>query len=177
MEQLLKEKFGDCKFQHIKECSGSYVRTVETEFFIYDPPHEWNEPVKIVNADEEYQLTVTNVEGKNICLVKTDKCLFTDSVSKCDCLLFSENQFYCVEIKSGGSGKIGDRKRKAKEQLGKTIEHLRDNDFDLSKFAVTAVICIKNYTRSIIQASEQSAKVKFQDTYGVSLEVKDRIEF
>lgn len=176
--QALKEKMGDCKFTESSLCEhkSPYHQIAEKLFYIYDADDR--QPVKIV-LDGDYQLTIYNESESEICVVKTDKCLIkeVEGQKKCDCILFNNRRLYFVEIKSGGTGKRGERKRKAKEQLGSTIDNLRNNGISLSNLELQAIICIKNHSRKIPQVTEQTMMEKFREQYNVKLEITDTIEF
>lgn len=168
--KALKEKLGDCKFTGISLCEhkSPYHHIAEKLFYIHDA--ENNQPVKIVLSGD-YQLTVNNQLTAEICVVKTDKCLIkeVEGQKKCDCILFNNRRLYFVEIKSGRTGKRGERKRKAKEQLGATIDNLRSNGINLSNLELQAIICIKNHSRKIPQVTEQTMMEKFREQYNVKL--------
>ena len=53
-----------------------------------------SQPVKIVSSKLPFQLTIHNPFNKNITVGKLDKCLFTDTVSKCDCLVTDNEQLF-----------------------------------------------------------------------------------
>lgn len=176
MQEQLKSKFGDCKFQDISDCNGSYECINQTAFYIYDPPPEVNQPVRIVDETSDHQLKVSNPGASNICLVKTDKCLF-DDISKCDCLLFDSDKFYFVEIKSSSTGTRKDKRHKAVGQLESTIELLVSNGITLDGYDSAAVICFKNENERPIQASRNSRRAEFLEKYKVTLDEGNKIEF
>ena len=177
MQALLRSKFGDCKFASVSNCKGSYENTAEVAFYVFDPPSELNEPVKIVNENEDHQLKISNPHKSDVCVVKTDKCLFTSDISKCDCLLFNDNKFYLVEIKSSGMGTRGAQRHRAVEQLGATINTLRAADININMFDAKAVICFKSLSAYPVRASLLSQRAVFQEEYSVSLEEGNAIEF
>lgn len=177
MLEVLKSTFGDCKFQKTSLCIGSYESTEEDEFYIFDPPNELNEPIRIVTLDLEHQLLVNNQAHKTINVVKTDKCLFTNDVSKCDCLLFNDEKFYIVEIKSSGKNTRGEQRNRAVEQLGSTLKILRDAAINLDNFSVKAVICFKSIGRYPVKTSLLSKQATFKEQYSVNLEEGNTIEF
>ncbi len=177
MLEQLKSKFGDCKFQEIKPCSGSYENHIHEEFCIFDPPNELNEPVKVVTVNDEHQLKVTNNSGKDIYLVKTDKCLFPSTISKCDCLLFNENVIYFIEIKSVGVKSRGEQRRVAAGQLGATIELFRNENIDLSNFAAHAITCFKSVNDHPVSASKLTLRATFKERYSIDLKEGNKIEF
>lgn len=176
MLELLKSKFGDCKFLAVSDCMGSYETTNAAAFCIYDPPNEQNKPVRIVNVNDDYQLNVLNTDNLEVCLVKTDKCLFAD-LSKCDCLLFSNKKFFFIEIKSSSSGTRKDKRYAAVGQLDATIKNLNDNGFSLDDYDAKAIICFKHENKYPIQVSRNTRRAEFFEKYKVSLEEGNTIEF
>lgn len=179
MKAQLEISFGNCKFSHNCIClfKDSFEASSETIFYVYDEGGDSQQPVKIVSKNEKFQLTVNNETNKQVCLTKTDKCLFTDETSKCDCLLFDDVQLYFIEIKSCSSGSRSNRRRTASNQLRQTIEHFRLNNIDFSKYKATALICFKSVEPKIIQASRNSASAIFKEQYGVLLEEGNVINF
>ncbi len=179
MEQLLKVKFGDCKYAITSLCNAksSYQNINEKEFYIFDPPSETNQPVRIVNAKDEHQLIVSNLNEKTICLVKTDKCLFHHEVSKCDCILIAENKVFFVEIKDTKKAQRHANRAKAIEQLENTLKSVIEQQIELSNFAVKAIICFKSAGNYPTQASKNTSRAIFQEDYNVSLEEGNTIEF
>ena len=177
MQEQLKLKFGDCKFAAISDCKGSYENSSEEEFAIYDPPNELNEPVQVVSLDKEHQLKVSNANKNQICVVKTDKCLFTDAVSKCDCILFDNYRFYFVEIKDSKTSQRHANRKTAVAQLSATIDIMIANGIDLTTLATKAIICFKSLSAYPIRTSFLSEKAVFKETYNISLEEGNKIEF
>jgi len=177
MQELLRTKFGDCKFAEVSDCKGSYEDISAEDFYIYDPLPEDKQPVRIVTVSENHQLKIKNTYKTEVCLVKTDKCLFPDDISKCDCLLFNHSKFFFVEIKSSSTGTRKDKRRDAVLQLGTTIEILINNGIDLSNFDAKAIICFKNENERPIQASRNSRRAEFLEKYRVSLDEGNKISF
>ena len=97
----LKLALGDCRRLNNSKCAlrTSYEMISDVMFYIFDEKDD--EPVRILLAKGESQLTVINGSHEDICIVKTDKCLFTDEIKKCDCILFNSSKAYLVEIKDG----------------------------------------------------------------------------
>ena len=174
--EQLKNKFGDCKFAGSSQCSikSSYHFIDDEVFYIFDSVDA--QPVQVRN-DGAKQLTVLNSSKSEICLVKTDNCLFTSEISKCDCVLISDKKFYFVEIKSGKTGNRKDKRNKAVHQLGATIEHFVNNEIDISARDAKAIICFKSERDYPVSASTNSKRAIFQEKYKVSLEEGNNIEF
>ncbi|MBK8610899.1 MAG: hypothetical protein IPL84_13405 [Chitinophagaceae bacterium] len=179
-EQILalKNALGDCHRTRTSICleKTSYEVTTSGYFFIMDDRHnEPDEPVKIVSDAYEYQLTVINNQGHPICLVKTDKCLFTDAHKKCDCILFGNNKFFLVEISE--TGKKNAKRKDAVEQLTTTIDILLNHNIDLSGYEKKAIICFKNTNTNPTRPSSNSMREVFREKYNISLEEGEEIEF
>ncbi|MFT3679710.1 MAG: hypothetical protein QM791_05530 [Ferruginibacter sp.] len=180
MKQLilsLKEQIGDCKRKETSACKlKSPFEIVSSKiFFVFDDIRDEKEqPAQIVNSGD-YQLTVRNSDQKDICFIKTDKCLLTDDNKKCDCILFSEDQFFMIEISESRAKNA--KRRDAIQQLGNTIEILRANKIDLKKYQTTAVICFKSGKNYPAEASLNTKRELFRSKYNVLLEEGNNIEF
>ncbi|RFS21755.1 hypothetical protein DVR12_13925 [Chitinophaga silvatica] len=170
MEQFLKDYLGDCKYTHLSKCEfqGSYIRVNNPQLFIADPGDEF--PVKIVTNQEEYQLTVENPNSVDLCVVKTDNCLFNDDIQKSDCIVFNDTNFYLVEIKENSSGNRNKKRNKAVEQLSSTLEALINAGVNLSNHDVKAIICFSRSDNYPIRASANSQRANFQSKFNASLE-------
>jgi len=180
MQQLLRSKLGECKFTNTSLCKSksSYENIKDAEFFIFDPPNETNQPVRIVKSKVgEHQLKVSNPDEKEICVVKIDKCLFPMEVSKCDCILFSTENFYFVEIKDSKTSQRHTSRKRAVEQLGATLDNFNDHGIDLTTFVSKAVICFRSLSPYPIRTSFLTEKAVFQEKYNISLEEGNKIEF
>lgn len=174
----LKNIFGDCSFTNNSLCliKSSYEIISLSKFFVYDDKLE--SPVRIARHNESHQLTVVNGNGKEICLVKTDKCLFRNtSHKKCDCILFTEDKFFFVEISEASAGTRNSKRKDAVEQLSATIELLREKSIDFSSKNVKAVICFKSGQTRPTQPSNNSKRAWFQEQYNVRLEEGNEIVF
>lgn len=176
MEQVLRNVFGDCKHLMTSVCKNksSFEIINDAIFFISD--RRESQPVEVVNSTE-YELTVKNQSKEYVCLVKTDKCLFTDTYSKCDCILFNDIKFFLVEIKNSNAGKRNSKRNRAVEQLSATMELLIQNNISIRKFDARAVICFKRNDRHPVRASMNSQRAVFLEKYGISLEEGNLIEF
>jgi hypothetical protein len=177
MHLLLREKFGDCKFINTSTCraNSSFEFINHIEFYIFDPIE--NQPVRLANKLEPYQLTVLNSKASEISLVKTDKCLFTDDYSKCDCLIFNDEKFFLIEIKNSSTGSRGVKRKTAVDQLSATLNTLIENNINLNKHSTKAIICFKNNRLYPVKASFNTQRAMFMEKYNVSLEEGNVIEF
>jgi hypothetical protein len=96
--ESLKVAFGDCKYVSCAcNTRSSYLNISRPEIFIYDEKDE--NPIQITESDQPFQLKVLNPNSQEICIIKTDHCLFTDQTKKCDCVIFDTSLCYFVEIK------------------------------------------------------------------------------
>ena len=172
-----KTMLGDCKYMHTCDCivKSSYEFTSLSTFYIYDEQQDMQAPVRIVGEGDSYQLTVHNETRDAICLIKTDKCLFTNVHKKCDCILTGKNKYFFVEISEASDKKA--KRNHAIEQLGSTIEILTNNNIDLSTYDTKAIICFKNGRSRPTQAAFNAKKAAFFEKYKISLEEDNQIVF
>jgi len=182
MRIQLETALGNCKFENLCTCNtkNSFEETNESIFYLFDEEGGKSQsPSRIVNSGMDFQLIVHNENKKNICFVKTDKCLIVEEkgLKKCDCLVFDDTQFYLVEIKTCKSGKRAERRREVIPQLSATIDLLIDNKIDLKGFKTTALICFKTTFPRIIQASQKSANAIFREKYDIGLAKGNEIFF
>ena len=180
MRVRIENALGNCKYSQKCKCEtrDSFESLNAEEFFIYDEKDEGSEnPVRIVDPGKKYQLTVKNENKKEICLVKSDKCLFTDDTKKCDCLLFDNAIVYFIEIKTSSSSQRSKRRKDAREQLGTTINIFMENSVDLSGYKLAAVICFSSMEPRIINSASNSAKATFYETYKVKLYEMNVVSF
>jgi hypothetical protein len=176
-QESLKRSFGDCKRLDKSQCllRTSYETIRLPVFYVYDEIDE--EPVRVLPEQGFAQLTIRNNNGREICVVKTDKCLFTDEHKKCDCIVFSNDKAYLVEIKSGSKSSRGKLRGKAVEQLTDTIRVLRKNNIDLTQQEVTAIICFKGGKTRPTQASFNTRKDAFWQEHKIMLDEYNEIIF
>ena len=178
VKDRLTNTFGGCKNTH---CACTIQHPFEdyqdTVLRIFDEGGESTQPVRIVSDEESYQLTVNNPANKAITIGKLDKCLFTDAVSKCDCLVTDNEQLFLVEIKTATSGQRNSRRKEAARQLRLTLQTLKDNGFSVEDYKATALICFKSNEPRIPQASRNTASAFFLLEMGVRLEEGNSIEF
>ncbi len=180
MRTQLETALGNCKFPHLCTCNtrSSFEETNEAVFYVYDEEGgESEKPVRIVAADFTYQLTVKNELQKQIHFVKTDKCLIEKDISKCDCLLFDDKQFFFVEIKNSSTGSRKANRVKAVGQLKSTIDLFIENNIELKEYKTTALICFKSIYPKIIQASQNSSRAFFMEQYNINLAEGNEIVF
>lgn len=171
----LKKSLGECKFALTSICEdkSSYETIYAERFHICDNPND-ERPVKIV-FNGKYQLTVLNPQLTEVVLVKTDHCLLKKDIKKCDCVLYSDDKLFFIEIKS--SGNRGVRRRGAVEQLGSTIEIFLQAGINLSGREVKAIICFESDLTKPTSASANTRRAMFSDKYATSLEEGNEIIF
>lgn len=180
MNQLilnLKAAFGECKRNHSSICpSGTSFEIIDSrKFFVFDDRMDDANPVKIVDSDSSYQLTVENKNNTPICLIKTDKCLFTDEHKKCDCILFNTEKYFFVEISDAKNKAV--KRRKAVKQLAITLELYKQSNIDLTMHDLKAIICFRNGQTRPTQPSRNTMRAIFLEDHNVSLEEGNLISF
>jgi len=176
-EQDLRAAFGDCKRPASSLCpvNTSFEYPEGYSFYVYD--NEDNQPISIVESSQDYHLTVRNHTNSPVCIVKTDKCLFTDEHKKCDCILFDAKNLFFVEMKNSAIGSRSANRKKAAIQLGDTIQLFENNNIDFKKHTAKAIICFKTNNTYPTQPSRNTLRAVFLEKYGVSLEEGNEIEF
>ena len=134
MNLLIENALGNCKYPNTCVCTvkSSYELINDNVFYILDEGEDSKNPVKVVKKEDIYQLTVNNNGNKEICIIKTDKCLIPNEISKCDCIVTSNTESHLVEIKSCSAGSRSKRRAKAVEQLKNTIDYLQLSEISLS---------------------------------------------
>lgn len=176
----LKAVFGECKRESL--CCAhktSYEVITDKNFFIFDD-RTTELPVTVVGRMAKHQLTVNN-RNKNeneVCLVKTDKCLFiTDAHKKCDCILFNTKKIFFVEISEASNAGKSQKRNHAIKQLGTTISLFKSGNVDISKYEAHAIICFKNGKSRPTQAGFNAKRENFRNTYKVFLDEINEISF
>jgi hypothetical protein len=174
-QDALKKAFNDCKRLDTSKCQfrTSYHEISNKKFFVIDENND--EPVRILEHKGNAQLTVLNKGGKEICLVKTDKCLFTDAHKKCDCILFSNDKIYLVEIKSGR--KRGAARKTAEVQLADTISILKNKNLLPETHKTTAIICLKGGKTKPTQTASNTKRALFFQEHQIILDESEQIYF
>lgn len=183
MKELIskfKEAFGDCKRIGTSTCADktSYEIVTHRTIFVFDD-RQTELPIKLFGKRENFQLTVNNRNQyeNEVCIVKTDKCLFTIAHKKCDCIIFNRKKFFLVEISEAGSSGRNKKRQDAVEQLITTIDLLNDHKFDLSGYERKAIICFKTGQIRPTQPSLNTKRAIFLETYNIDLEEGNEISF
>jgi|SRR5579863_4622647 len=179
MRAELEAALGTCKFTD--KCNCTIINSFESEsapvFYLFDEGGESGRPVRIVPKDHDFQLTVNNPNIREIHLAKLDKCLIDNDISKCECLLFDTSRLFFVEIKTSSSGTRRNKRKKAREQLGNTINLLRQRGVDFNHYQAKAVICFKQTEPRITNSSENTARATFLQQHRVELEERNYVDF
>lgn len=172
--KTLKKAFDDCKRTETSQClyKSSYEIVSFSTFFVFDDKNE--QPIQI-RQDGDYQLIVRNQNKKEICVIKTDKCLFTDEHKKCDCILFNSKQFFLVEIKDAHDR--SSQRSKAVSQLQSTIDILLERNILLAKYETKAIICFKSGKTQPLRASFNTQRAIFFEKYKINLEEGNEVKF
>lgn len=176
--QAIKNVFGDCKHLETSKClnKSSFVINNSSTFFIYDNRNDTNQPIQIVAENDSHQLSVINNNNHEICIIKTDKCLFTDEHKKCDCIIFDAKKLFFIEISEAKNRNA--KRHDAVKQLSTTIELFKESKcINLEQFDKRAIICFKNGITRPTQPSFNSNRALFKEQYQVSLEEGNHISF
>jgi len=175
--QLFKNKLGECKKLETSDClhKTSFEITNLPIFYIFEN-REGNSPVKMVTG-KPYQLTVINKKNQDICLIKTDRCLFTDENQKCDCILFNKTTLFFVEISESKGKKRRGKRADAYLQIEATYNSLKNNLIDLSKFQLNGRICFMHEGMAVTRASENAKKAYFNDILKIYVTEGNGIDF
>jgi len=149
-------------------------------FFIQDG--ENNQPAFIKQNDGQFE--VINKTTKDINFLKVDDCLdFEVDTKKCDCIVFNEETFCFIELKTLQSEKTTiktKRRKKAEEQLKVTINKFADEGLiqNRQREAYVSLTCIKESTlTNIPNISNQEAISDFEMNLDTSLYYKCKKEF
>jgi len=136
---------------------------------------------KNISLDE--CLIVKNPLQKEVSHLSIDACFLTQqhgySGEKCDFIAFADEKFCFVELKSNATSKKKTREnlKKARNQLGATIDYFDDNNLDFSEYTLEAYIVLKSKLYPTDQASIKERRKKFFDKYEVDLFEESEVEF
>lgn len=174
----IQNAFGDCKRLPTSECARktSFEVINDRTFCIFDDRSS-EQPVKIVREREAHQLLVQNrrKEDNEVCLIKSDKCLFMDDHKKCDCILVNNHKCFFVEISEAKNK--GAKRKDAAGQLLYTIELVKQFGIDLERFESQAVICFKAGKTRPTQSSLNSMRATFLSKHKIDLVEGNEISF
>ncbi len=181
MKQLilnLKESLGDCKRMERSNCrfKSSYEIVSHRKFFVFDDTKNGTEPIRATINHGDHQLIVWNKGRAEICVVKVDKCLIIDNFrKKCDCILFSNDKFFFVEISEAGNRNA--KRNDAVLQIESTFQILKEKNVDLSSHHTKGVICFKSDRHKPVRASFNSMRDLFQEKYNIDLQETANLYF
>jgi len=180
MLEKLRTKFGSIK---VNNCHSTDNRR---NFLIAEDDaidKSYIVPNTEINIDFDKCLVIDNPLSKEINHISIDGCFLVPQNGyhgeKCDLVVFDDSKFCFVELKANAeSEKQTPRNlKKARNQLGATINYFDDNDLDFTAHTLEAYIVLKNRLYPTDQASRKERRKKFFDEYEVDLFEKNEIEF
>lgn len=180
MLKKLQAKFGESR---VNNCLLSDTRI---DFLITEDnvsKQSYILPNVEAKVDIDKCLKIKNPSSKEINQISVDGCFLTPQHDydgeKCDLVVFDDAKFCFVELKSNAESPKQTSKnlRKARKQLGATINYFDDNDLDFTTHNLEAYIVLKNRLYPRDQASIKERRKKFFDEYEVDLFEKSEIEF
>jgi hypothetical protein len=136
----------------------------EAEFEIIDP--ETSICIVKLGHSNDGQLWVSNPKMKQIHFLAIDKCMFfdvKDEPSRCDCALFDETRICFVEIKDSNESNRRKRRKKAIDQLSKTINLFREKGIDFPQF--DGLVCFST-SKSFPKRRMLSQEIEFLNECG-----------
>lgn len=140
-------------------------------------------PSTEISVDLDKCLIVLNPHSTKIFHLSIDACFLTQQYGydqeKCDFVVFNDGLFCFVELKSNAESKkkVRENLKKARKQLGATINFFDDNEVDFSNHILKAYIVLKNKLYPQDQASIKERRKKFFDEYEVDLFEESEVEF
>lgn len=180
MLDRIKAKFGE---QRTNNCLSSESKT---EFYVTENDTT-NQSYIVLQSEKSIDLDrcliVKNPLQKNINHISIDGCFLTEqhgySGEKCDFVVFDDEKFCFVELKTKAVSKKNTRKnlKKARSQLGATINYFDDNEIDFSQHSLEAYIVFENKLYPTDQASVKERRKSFFDKYEVDLFEESELEF
>jgi hypothetical protein len=155
-------------FPHIEK--KGCLQIIEKEAFeIFDNIEE----KKCIIREENGQFKVLNTSKKEIGFIAVDECLFNSSDgSRCDCIIFDDEVFCFIELKSCKNKNISGNRRKAKSQLIATIEFFQEKiKIDKKLEAYICVTCSRDEGKITMtpRASNGDAQLEFEESYNTQL--------
>ena len=180
MVEKLRDKFGE---ERVNNCLSSDNR----EYFLVAEDDSTNQsyivPSTETSIDVDKCVEIQNPSSNEINHISIDGCFLTSQYGyedeKCDLIVFDDSKFCFVELKSNAESQKQTSKnlRKARNQLGKTINFFDNNGLDFTTHNLEAYIILKNRLYPTDQASIKERRKKFFDEYEVDLFEKSEIEF
>jgi len=135
------------------------------------------------NIDVDNCLEINNPLSKEINHISIDGCFLSQQHDydgeKCDLVVFDNSKFCFVELKTNAeSSKLRYKNlKKARNQLGATINYFDDNGLDFTTHNLEAYIILKNKLYPTDKASIKERRKKFFDEYEVDLFERSEINF
>lgn len=170
MKESIQKHIGGCTNTKCacKEKNDPFIELEDREVFIYDDDGEGKEqPCQLVGREDKYQITVVNQINKPFTFVKFDACLITDDQKRCDALVYSNEQFYFLEIKDTTVKGRRKARKEAIKQLAASIQ--RFDNIEFKERELFAVIGFATPKRWVTDASSKTEQVRFMENYGVKL--------
>jgi len=127
--------------------------------------------------------SVRNRNHKEVCLIHIDGVLFPKKKSKCDCVLFSENEFFFVEFKSNAANKTEVAREteyeKCYNQLLSTVDEFdrrysKIGDDYRNRFKKVCAFAVFNPTVPRTNASQTNLRRKFSKKVHMDLQFTNK---
>ncbi|MFT6743371.1 MAG: hypothetical protein ACJAVF_004896, partial [Paraglaciecola sp.] len=98
---------------------------------------------------------------------------------KCDFIVFNNDKFCFVELKTNAESEEGVSRnlKKARKQLGAIINYFDDNNVDFLDHEIEAYIVLKNRLYPNDNAGKKALRKSFFDKYKVDLFEENTTEF
>lgn len=147
------------------ETNGCIEFLSDREFEIYD-----DEEDKRCYISSSGQFKVENPHQKEIGFLAVDACIFSSyDASRCDCIIFTDESFCFIELKSCKNKNESSNRQKAKKQLKTTIELFKSKVvFETQLEAYICITCTP--MRKIPRASNMDAIAEFEEFLDTHLE-------
>lgn len=180
MLEILQEIFS---LQRVRDC----LSTDERSRFLIEENETTNVSQIIVQGVDpnhpEKCLIVNNPNQDTINHISIDGCFLTPETEyfgeKCDLAVFNNEKFCFVELKTNAysSSNVGNNLRKARRQLGATINYFDNEGVDFSNHNLEAIIVLRNNLYPSNQAGINERRRWFYDEYEVDLFERREITF
>jgi hypothetical protein len=170
MKESIQQHIGGCTNTKCKcrDKNSPFIELEDREVFIFDDDAEGKEqPCHLVGREDNHQITVVNQINKPFTFVKFDACIITDEKKRCDALVYSQEQFYFLEIKDTTVKGRRNARKEAIKQLAASIQRFENIDF--KERELFAVIGFANPKRWVTDTASKTEQVRFLQNYGVKL--------
>ncbi|MEL1245144.1 hypothetical protein AAEO56_12780 [Flavobacterium sp. DGU11] len=131
-----------------------------------------------VKEDERWTLLIDNQKA-TIHFMQNEGCIMLDNaIKKCDWICFDDERFYFIEAKDVRPGQRKSERKGAKEKFEGTLKFYKEElGFSLDNFTeVYAILNFRN-TNRITSAASKENKAHYKETFGVTYEETNSIEF